>query len=78
MLTITITNGRMTTSATIADEHAPALRSALDEIRNELGGRLEGNFEFAKEAALTNASIALGNLAGALNRIVPEGDASYA
>jgi hypothetical protein len=78
MITITFSNNRTTHTVTIADVHAPALRSAIDEIRNEIGGRLEGNFEFAKEEALTAASIALAALAGGINAVVAEGDEHYA
>jgi hypothetical protein len=57
---------------------APALRSALDEIRHEVGGRLEGPHLFAKEQALTNAARALAAVAAAVNALAPKGDPAYA
>lgn len=62
---------------TVRRGDAPALKSALDEIRGEVGGRLEGMHLFAKEAALTNAARALGRLYHAVHRLVPTGDAYY-
>lgn len=62
----------------IADEHAPALRSAIDDARQQVGKQLEGMHRFAKETALTNASIALASLAAAVNQQVPKGDPNYA
>lgn len=62
----------------VREEHAPALRSAVEEISNEIGGRLEGPHAFAKEEALTNAAIALGALRAAVNAKVPAGDPYYA
>jgi hypothetical protein len=58
-------------------EHAPALRSAVEEISNELGGRLEGMYTFPVEMALTNAVIALGTLRAAVCAKIPAGDANY-
>lgn len=58
-------------------EHGPALRSALEEIRAEVGGRIEGAHRFAKEAALTRAAVALGSLAAAVNRAFPNADPDY-
>ena len=62
----------------IPDAHAPAFRSAIEEIRNEIGGRLEGMFPYDKEKALTAASISLGAFAGALNQVVTKEDPNYA
>jgi hypothetical protein len=78
LLTVTVTRGSVSKTVTIPDEFAPALRSALEEIRNELGGRLEGAFTFAREQAITNASTALGTLSSAINAAVPAGDDHYA
>lgn len=73
-----IAEGRATgLSVTIADEHAPALRSALDELRTILGGRLEDAHLYVREDALTRASIAIGTLASAVNQIVPKEDPNY-
>lgn len=68
---------RAESTVEIADEHAPAFRSAIEEQRNEVGGRLEGAHAFAKEDALTRASVALNTFAAGLNNIVPEGDSDY-
>lgn len=69
-------NGRER-SAEIPAEHGPALHSAIQEIRNELGGRVEGQFCFKKEHALTRASSAVGLVAAALNHVAPEEDPDY-
>lgn len=69
-------NGR-TGSAEIPAEHAPALRSAINEIRNELGGRNEGAHKFKKEHSLTRASSAMGRLAAAINTVITEDDPDY-
>lgn len=63
--------------AEIPSEQGPALRSAINEIRNEVGARLEGSFTFAKEFALTNAASALGTLAAAINKVIPNEDPDY-
>jgi hypothetical protein len=72
-------SGRLLRKATanIATEHAPAFRSAVDEIRGEIGGRLEGKFAFATEQALTDASVAVSAFAAAVNQVVPQGDVHY-
>lgn len=59
-------------------EHAPALRSAIDEISQELGGRLEGPHSFNRESALTDAAIAIGALRRAVFALVPAGHPHYA
>lgn len=64
-------------SAEIPAEHAPALRSAINEIRNELGGRNEGAHKFKKEHSLTRASSAMGRLAAAINTVITEDDPDY-
>lgn len=78
MVRITITGGGQSASAEVADIHAPALRSAIEEISNEVGGRLMGQHAFAKEQALTDAMIGLGVLRAAINKVVPAGDPHYA
>lgn len=60
--------------ADIPLEVAPALRSALEEERNAVGGRLEGHFSYAREQALTDAVRGLGVLAKAVNACIPAGD----
>jgi hypothetical protein len=67
----------VTISFTVFLEHAPALRSAVDEISNDIGGRLTGSHSFAKEAALTDAAIALAALRKAVFAKVPAGDPFY-
>lgn len=62
----------------VEQDHAPALRSAIDEISNEIGGRLTSSFIHAKEGALTDAAIALGALRAAVFAQVKEGDPNYA
>lgn len=57
----------MTLTFTIRRGDGPALRSAIDEIRQKVGQRLEGAHLFAKEHSLTNAAIALACLAAVLN-----------
>ena len=66
------------TSALIPAEHAPALRSAILELNNELGERVAGAHNFAKEDALTRAVSAVGNLRAAINYVIPEEDPDYA
>lgn len=77
MLQIAVTQDGFTQTAVILPENGPALRSAIAEIRNELGGRLSGSHRFPKEAALTRAVSALGALAAAINAVIPEEDADY-
>lgn len=62
---------------TISDEHAPALRSAIDELSSLIGSRLEGQHRFAKETALTDAAITVGALRAAVFAQVPKGDPNY-
>lgn len=61
----------------IKDEHAPALRSAVDEISNTVGTRMESRYSYDVEDALVRASIALGTLRAAVCEKIPEGDAHY-
>jgi hypothetical protein len=58
-------------------EFAPALRSAIEEISNDIGARLTGSHRFAKEQALTDAAVALAALRVAVFAAVPEGDPNY-
>lgn len=64
--------------AEIPAEHGPALRSAIQEHRNELGERSKGSYDFKVEAALTRAISAWGQLAAAINHVIPEEDSDYA
>lgn len=62
----------------IHDEHAPAFRSFVEEMCNEIGGRLEGSHKFVKETALTAAAITANALRTAVTAVVPKGDPHYA
>lgn len=61
----------------VHDEHAPAFRSAVEEMANELGGRVEGMHSFAQEQALTDALIAIGALKTETFRRIPKGDPHF-
>lgn len=77
MIRITVEEEGRKVTTEIPSEQGPALRSALAEIRNEVGARLEGSFTFAKEFALTRAVSALGALAAAVNDVIPTEDVDY-
>lgn len=64
--------------AEFATELGPALRSAIQEHRDELGERAKGSYEYNKEAALTRAIITMGKLAAGINHIIPTEDPNYA
>lgn len=57
--------------------HGPALRSALDELKSSIGGKLEKPSTYAREAALTRASNAVGKLFAAVCKSVPKYDTDY-
>ena len=61
----------------VHDEHAPALRSAVEELTNEVTGRLEGIHSYAQEQSLTDAAVALSALRAAVFEKVPLGDPFY-
>lgn len=77
MIRITVEQNGSTATAEIPSENGPALRSALSEIRNEVGERLAGSHRFAKEYALTRASSSLGAVAAAVNQVIPNEDPDY-
>jgi hypothetical protein len=77
VIRIIVQDGSNVAVAEIAEEHGPALRSAIDEIRNEVGERLAGSHRFPKEYALTRASTALGRFAAALNAVIRQEDEDY-
>ena len=79
MLTIQIIDHAAGTSAIaeIPSEQGPALRSALQEVRDELADRISARYVYEREAPYTRAITALGTLAGALNRVVPAGDPGF-
>lgn len=70
-------NVAKTFTFTISDKHAPALRSAIDELSGLIGSRLEGQHRFAKETALTDAAIGIGKLRASVFAQVPKGDPNY-
>lgn len=61
----------------IPDDTGPALLSAIDEISNRVGGRLEEATRFSKEDAWTRAVRALGPLRAELYRVVKRPDPDY-
>jgi hypothetical protein len=69
--------GRIRISFEVHEQHAPAFRSAVEEISNEVGGRLEGPFSYARQDALTAAACALGSLRAATFAAIPAGDPAY-
>jgi hypothetical protein len=78
MLKITFDHYGQTATAEIPTCLAPALRSAIQEQRNELAGRASGAHQYNREDAITRALDAIGALAAAINAVVPEEDADYA
>lgn len=77
VIAITDTATDVTARATVPGAHGPSLRSAVQEMRNELGERLSGLHKFDKEDALTRASNAVNAFAGALNAVVLTEDKDY-
>ena len=61
----------------IPSRFGPALRSAIEDISNEIGGRLEGIHQYTKEDALTEAATALGPLRAAVNAVIPVGHVDH-
>lgn len=55
----------------------PVLRSAIDDIRQQIGTRLEGQAEFRTEDAWTRAAHVLARLAESINAVAPAGDPDY-
>jgi hypothetical protein len=70
-------NRLITVTFDIAEAHAPALRSAIEEISDAVATRVEGKFTNATEHALTCALVGLGQLRAALYPQVPAGDPNY-
>jgi hypothetical protein len=66
-----------TATAEIPTAFGPALRSAIEDISNTIGGRLVSDLKFSLEDALTEAAMALAPLRVAINQIVPEGHEDY-
>jgi hypothetical protein len=62
---------------TIPNEFGPALKSAVDEISETIGARLEGPHAYEKEGALTHAAAAIAALRASVNQQVKRGSAAY-
>ncbi len=67
----------VTFTVVVPDEHAPALRSVVEEMSAMIGTRLEKRSKQKKEAALTRAACALGALRAATNAVILKGDPEY-
>ena len=67
----------LTFTFTVPHEFGSALKSAVDEISETIGGRLEGPHAFAKEGALTKAAAAVAALRASVNQQVKFGSADY-
>jgi hypothetical protein len=61
----------------VQHDHAPALRSVLDEMTAMIASRFGGKNNAAQEQALTAAAVALGTLRAAILPTVAEGDPDY-
>lgn len=68
---------RLTICFEVPRSCAPALKSALDDVTEKNGTKLEGVNQFAVEDAWTRGAIALGALRAAVTKMVPEGDPDY-
>jgi hypothetical protein len=77
MIQITVEEGASVSVADIPSALGPALRSAIEELRNELGERAAGAHKYDKEDAITRAITAVGTLAATINAVIPEGDPAY-
>lgn len=78
MLTIILERpGFPTRIANIPEEQLPALRSAVQEVRDELADRISARYIYEREAPYTRAIIALGEFAAKLNDMVPAGDPAF-
>lgn len=58
-------------------DHAPALRSAIDDFTSIIGTRMESKYDYETEDALVRASIAIARLRAAVFAAVPEGDKKF-
>lgn len=61
----------------VQHDHAPALRSVLDEMSAMVAGRLGGKNTAVQEQALTAAAVVLGTLRAAILPTVAAGDPDY-
>lgn len=78
MLSITFVHHGQSASVNIPTNQTPSLRSAIQELRNELGGRASGAHQYNREDSIMRALDAVGKLASGLNAVVPEEDPDYA
>jgi len=62
---------------TMPAEHAAAFRAAIEEISEELGGRLQGSHNFMRDRSLTHAVIGMNACRAAVCRVVPRADPNY-
>ena len=63
---------------TVPGAFASALKSAVDELSERIGQRLEGPSAYDTEQALTHAAAAVGSLRAAVNVQVKTGSRHYA
>lgn len=61
----------------VQKDHAPALRSVIEEMDALVVARLNGKTTAAQESALTAASVALGALRASVLPFVPEVDPNF-
>jgi hypothetical protein len=62
----------------VPDEHGPTLRSAVEELRNRIGTRIENNiYLHPVELSLTRAASVVGIMAAAVNAKVEDEDPDY-
>jgi hypothetical protein len=61
----------------VQHDHAPALRSVIDEMAALIASRFGGKNTAQQEQAMTAAAVALGSLRAAVFALVPEGDPNY-
>ena len=74
-----IASGKLITFTFSVDEaHAYALYSAIEDISDRVGRRLQDPHRFAQEEALTYAAIALAVLRRTLRQQISSGDPDYA
>jgi hypothetical protein len=68
---------RLSFNFDVQHDHAPALRSVIEEMGDMIVGRLGGKNTPAQEQAFTAASVALGTLRAAVFPSIAAGDPNY-
>lgn len=68
---------RITLEVSVLTDHAPALRSLVMEISDELAERACGSYEHAHEAAVTRALIAVAALRASVCAAIASEDSDY-